>query len=375
MALPKPDTAVHLKDSQEWDKQLLILAGFASLILVPAAIGGVVQGDWRAPGILVIPAAATAIGVWCRRAMPKDYAVLYPDRMELPGHNASERVVTWSEVTEIRWPAVCGDDASIKIVVPRREGQIWPGIQVRLKAFSRADRLTFIRYLRLTGAEVEQERWPAFCDKFAIPLVEACQREGEDDAEKREGKLSSWLVSAVNWLAKHHPFLAGVLGPFVAPVLFGQCVSRKMWWLLAAIFVVSLVINVRIAWACWASPITEAVLIVSAMMFLWGLFVPGRTKASNWRDTDVPGVPFWFAAALIGGPFVVNATVLGWIPQAFAPFCELAGMITLLMPLMIGVWMERRREKQNRPAREAEALRRWEVYQRTGQLPSSDLPS
>lgn len=374
MALSEPNTAVHLKNSQGCDTQFFVLSGFFSLLFVPIAIVGVARGEWGHLGTLAIPAASAALGALARRMSPADYAVLYPDRIELPCHSARERVVAWSEVTEIRWPAVHRRNDCIKLVIPRRNGRIFPRTLVQLSAFSPADRLTFIRYLRLAGAEVEQTGWPAFCGKVAVPLVETCQRDA-DDAEKGVDKLSSRPEEVLERLFEQPPLLIGLLAPWGVLRMILQSVSRKMWWLLAAILAISAVINIRLVWGFWAAPFSQFILGVAGAMFLLGVFAPPERCEDKSRGIDLPGVPFWFAVALIGGPFVMNAAVLRWIPAVFAQCSVLAALFCLMAPCYIGGWKAKRREKQTRPAREADALRRWEVYERTGQLPSSELPS
>jgi hypothetical protein len=234
--------------------------------------------------------------------------------------------------------------------------------------------LTFIRYLRLTGAEVEQTGWPTFCDKFAVPLVETCQRES-NDAEKGVDKFSSQPEEVINRLVKHRPLLAELLSPLIVLWMIGRRVSRKMWWLVAANLAISAVVNIRLVWGFWASPFSEFILGTAGAMFLLGMFATPDGPDEKRRGIDLPGVPFWFAVALIGGPFVMNAAVLGWIPQIFGMCCVSLVCLCLMAPCYIGGWKAKRREKQNRPARKADALRRWEVYQRTAHLPSSELPS
>ncbi|HUT92537.1 MAG TPA: hypothetical protein VMY37_23795 [Thermoguttaceae bacterium] len=378
MAASEPDTAVRLRNTQAWDKQFLLLAGFTSLVFVPITVDSIIRRDWGGVLLLAIPAGVAAVGKWVRRVTPEDYLVLHPDRMEISGCGAGRTVVSWSEVKGIRWPTGQDGDTPIKIGVPRTKDRVVPWIAVRLTAVSPADRVKLIRYLSVYGADVEQEGWPQFCRTQAVPLVEACQRAEAPSAA--DGPTHAFpsppaaMLRLFSPLIERRPFLAGVLLPLGALLSIQRLISRRTWWTVSGITAVSALVNIRLVWGRWVSPFAEFCLAVCGTMFLLGLLAPTDAGRSRNRESDVAGAGCCLAVVLIGIPLMGNAAALGWIPAQLASYCLLAGFLLLYAPALIHARKQRQHERRRRAALEADALRRWAVYEDTGRLPDAELP-
>ena len=372
MARSEDDNGVHLKDTRAYPAQFLFLAGFASLVLVPIGAAFVTQGDWGGLVFLAIPAALVVVGKWMARIIPEDddYVVLYPDRMEFPDCRARKSVRYWSDVEGIRWPAHHADDPVVRITVSRGEEGMPPWTLVSLKCVSPADRVKLIRYLRDRGAEMEQERWPEFCCRFAVPLVEECQHEERVPEAGEEVEAPASSPGVILWrLGSGRPFLRGLLGPLLIVLV----VSRKAWWMVSVIVAVSSVINIRLVWGHWASPFTEACLGFAGATFLAGwLSLPDDGRSAK-RDSELWGGSFLLATGLIGMPLLTNGIALGWIPAELREWVLWGGVLLLPLPIVIHIYRRDRRERRRRPAKEADALRRWAVYESTGRLPESEL--
>ncbi len=374
MAFSDPDNAVHLKNTQAWGRQFAAMAGFGCLVMVPISASIIAQGDWGGLLLLAIPAAILAVGKWADRIEPEDHAVLYPDRMEFPGHGTHKTVFYWSEVTGIRWPTLREEDPDVMIKVPREEEKVLPWIRVGLRHVSPADRLKLIRHLREKGAQVEQERWPRFCHRCAVPLVEALQRlEGAaaSGGEPDTPDSSLGALSQGPWrLVKRHPFLAGLL----SPLFLVWMVSRSTWWTLSALVALSALVNIRLIWGRWVSPFTEACLGFAGVLFLFGLVTPKNFALLRGRACPPRVAVCSLGVLLFGLPLMVNALALGWIPGQLGKWLGYLGLFLVALPIIIEIQKQKRRERQRAPELEADALRRWAVYESTGRLPESELP-
>jgi len=143
---------------------------------------------------------------------------------------------------------------------------------------------------------------------------------------------------------------------------------------MAAIIAISGAINIRLVWGVWASPFTEIVMGFAAGLFCVGLLAPSKIKVRN-RSEDVPPLLTVgsLALAIIGGPLLGNAMVIGWVqvPKEVAGLISLSFWLVLLFPAFFVAVRRRRTEKRQMAALEADAIRRWEAYVQTGTLPDA----
>ncbi len=111
-------------------------------------------------------------------------------------------------------------------------------------------------------------------------------------------------------------------------------------------------------------------------MVIIGLF-------SRSMGRDKPNEISWLSAAtsltaaFVGFPLLGNAVVQGWlkIPRQVLGWTGYAALLVLLWPALAYRFRTLRREKQQAPALEADALRRWDTYIETGELPPpADAP-
>ncbi len=128
----------------------------------------------------------------------------------------------WSEMKAIRWPESRNSEAKIEIAVPKSTD--WPLAKAALdlQSLSPEDRLLLIRYLRLHVADKEEAGWPQFCQKRAVPLVEALKKRETDDGASERPLAGEFL--------NRHLFLTGLLSPLLFARFVVREVSREMWW-------------------------------------------------------------------------------------------------------------------------------------------------
>ena len=340
-------------------------AGFMTLFLFPMGITALLHGMWVGLIAFGIPVGMIALGRWAGH-MKSDYHV-YRDRIEFPNRENSMPPLLWSDVQKICWEGKEEGTAAIRFHVPRCEKRPMGQGQLSFDDLSRKDRLRLIQHVRELGKTLEQEGWPRFCRKCAVPLVEYFQ--GKPDAG-----MSPSLPSFVGRFAKQHPFLAdAAVLPIAAMLLSVRQVSRPTWWLLAGLVFASAFINIRLIWGAWFAPFTMICVGIAIAMFAIGLIAPRNVATS--RNTRVSDAVFYLVLALfiIGLPLFGNAAVLGWLPR---PVAKAGGYVFLAMlycvPAIMGL-ATNQRENRQRPALEADALRRWEIYEETGILPESDL--
>ena len=365
MASSEPDGGVRLKNTESLHRLALFILGMYSSVFVPPGVVAMLRGEWA--GLLCVTSLAAIVALirLVGRIEPEDHVILYPDRMEWPGYGTRKIVYRWSEVQGIRWPSGRESHPSIKIMVPRDEQRDLPS--VRLQALSWADRVTLIRYLRERGAEVEQEGWPRFCHRCAVAWVERSQRAQGERA----------IPALFSSMFERPSFLAGMLFPLVWLALLvcaPRFVARKVWWTLSALIAVSSVINIRLVWGHWSSPFTEICLGFAGVLFLLGLPArsdPGRPKR---RDGNSWAPASSLAMALIGMPLMLNAVAINGIPKQFLGWVFFGGLFLVFLPILVDRLRQQRRERQRAPELEADALRRWAVYESTGRLPEGELP-
>jgi hypothetical protein len=72
---------------------------------------------------------------------------------------------------------------------------------------------------------------------------------------------------------------------------------------------------------------------------------------------------------------MLNAADIAAIPKQFVGWVFFGGLFLVFLPILIDQLRQERRERRRAPELEADALRRWAVYESTGRLPESELPS
>ena len=114
---------IRLKQTQRWDKEFSVLAGFLLFVFLPVIAGGMVQGEWGVLFLAALPAAVVAVGRCLRHCTSEDYVVLFPDRMEFPRRRGEPRVIAWSDIKSLRWRQRRDSDSEIVISVTGHEPQ------------------------------------------------------------------------------------------------------------------------------------------------------------------------------------------------------------------------------------------------------------
>jgi hypothetical protein len=317
---------------------------------------------------LALPASAIALARLIERTTPEHAAALYSDRLEIPLHAKQPLVVAWSDATSICWPKnPDSEQARIRIAVRRDVAQTTEHAEFNLNDISPADQLIVVAYLRRAGATVEQQYWGDFCWKRAVPLAEA--------AERRRDSGADTAIAMPRWFRglEPYPFLCGLLtpvliGPFLLHVL-PKLVSRTTYWILAAIIAASAFVNIRLFWGRWASPFTEICLGTAAVCFLFGVFAAPEHSSKVGRSTSLPVAIAWYVPALIVCPLFFNATAIGWMPRPYDAVAAAACFVIYLGAAFVVLRRHERRREKQAESLQADAARRWEVYETTGRLP------
>lgn len=370
---PAPEAGIPLKDIRHGLEVLVAMAGLGTLILLVPAVAGLARGDWTALFWIALPAGIVAAVRAYDRFAPEVYVVLFADRMEFPRWRGKPRLVRWSDVEAVRWPGTRAIERRIEIAVPKSTD--WPLAKapLDLQNLSVEDRLLLIRYLRLHAAEVCEEGWPQFCWKGAVPLV-AALREWETDGGASERPL-------VGEFLNRHPFVLGLICPLIMPRFVLRVVlrevSRETWWTTAGLIALSVVVNIRLVWGRWVSPFSEVLMGTAAAMALAGLFAPADRKRQPDEISWLRAV-LCLAMMVVGLPLLGNAVALGWlrIPEALAEWIAPAILLMFLWPALGSRVRARQRQKEQAPALETDALRRWDAYIETGELPpAADAPA
>lgn len=352
------------------------MAGFSFLFCVPIGIAGVVGGNWDTLAWLLVPLVILLAGKWLQRLTPEYYAVLHPGKMILPGHGKQSNEVVWERVESIRWPQRKAKDAPIIIKVASETGHRSATVRIDLQAVAPADRVTLIRYLRSVGKNVEQTGWPKFCFQQAVPLVEALQRKPHADTSYNDKRSAfATLARYEHWMGRH-PFAAGMLLVIIGPLLVHRMVSRSLWWTTATLIALSTVINIRLVWGGWVSPFAEICLGTVAIMFLAGLVAPTSDPFRETTD-DLSSVEvvICLAVCLIGLPLLGNALARGWIaiPKPLLRWILLLLLAFPFLPALKHNYRQKRKQNRLAPLLEAEAIRRWDAYVETDELPRAEV--
>jgi hypothetical protein len=348
------------------------LAGLAFIVVILIIASALFRGGWEVLSIAVLPIGVLAAAEWLRRVTPEDRLILYSDRMELLDLGSRRSEFKWSDVVAIHWPKQRDVKIPIRIEVAPNESETARSIRVSLQEISRDDRLALIRYLRTAASQAKHECWSKFCYMAAVPLAEACQaaepETGDEKPPDGDRSLPSTFMRRYGKLCKRHPFLAGLAVPLCVPLFL----SRRIWWTLSVYLAISALINIRLVWGFWASPFTEMILGVSAASFVMGCLSPSRAMITGTRQDEVSGSHLWLALGLVFVPLLANAAVKGWIPIQMGQYIVLVGYCVLHAPIVIHLWRRKARERRDGPRLEADALRRWEIYESTGHLPDAE---
>ena len=293
--------------------------------------------------MLLFPLCMIALAYLIHLLMPDDYVVLYPDRMELPICGKRKRLLAWSKVKSLRW-SMNGRTDPIQVFIARSGLMLFPWIFLYLTRISLSDRVTLIRYLRTAGAGVQQDGWPEFCLKRAIPTV------GESQNAKNGNSVSGWKYPVIPSFAKmdqrfpllykKHPFFAGMLLPLLLPGIL----LRRAWWIMAGSLALSAIVNIRMFWGQWAHPFTAIVLGAAAGMFLLGLFAPRGVSVSFDREAKTPDIGFWLSIIVfvVGMPIVGNLEATGRIPRMSLPYSMVAFMLVVCALAYMHQWKRNR---------------------------------
>jgi len=370
------EAGMPLRNREQHDKVGAFYAGMLMWVIVPM-MPSLVRGDWGALWCLALPAGLLLIGKGAQHFTPDVYVVLYPERLEFPQHRGRSLVLAWSTVTALRWTPGNREEPAIEVSLPKDVSwPTWP-CSIKLQNVSPADQLLLIQYLRLAVAEEKQEGWGPFCRRWAISIVENLERAEHPQPPETEGSpLLAGFLERIGLLSFKRPFLEGMIFPLAfVLMLFPEFLRRRVWWAMAAIMAVSAIINIRMIWGFWVSPMTEIVFGTAVVSFCFGLFAPaGDEKPENEFRPPFVIVILWLALALIGCPLLANAKELGWL-QIPIPMLllALAPVIVLLAPGFVLVARTQRHRKEQEPLLEADAIHRWEAYLETGRLPKPEI--
>jgi len=377
---------IHLKQWNQSLESFLLAVLFGSMYGLPVAILWlatavffVAKGQWhRLPEcgtaalvfaliLIALGAIAAMIQRLSQRRPAKHRLVLHPDRIVFPRRNGRE--VVWADVQAIEWPKRKKHSANVLLTVPT--GSEWPTgeVFIDLWKISPVDQLTLIRYLRMAVSGIEEDGWPRFCRQRAIPLIEELQRrEPTATPGNRQAWLATDFASLVRFVERR-PFVGGTMSPLFLLLLALNIVRRKAWWTLATIFGLSGVATFAVLGGAWMSPFAEIWLAIVGALFLAGL-ISGKDLKPQKRGTRLSAFAGILALSwlLIAGPLVAKAQVLGWIPEPLVTAS--VWLFVIVIPLSL-VCLDLARQQRQAPALEADAVRRWDHYVRTGVLPDA----
>lgn len=369
------ESAIHIKDTRGWCRQFVVGTGLVCGLFAPLSISAAVGGDWRgAAGCAGIPVVLGCLSWFCSRLAPKDVAILFRDGIVLPS-NKMQPEFQWADVEKIQWPK--GRDQNgcfhVRLFLVNKSRVFCPQIPLDTESISPADRLMLIRYLRLVGANIPQENWPAFCKWCAVPTIEGCQGKHTQGmlGDTAVGAEKSWagaLLRKFFTIGEWSPFLLGVLimlaFPLVCPLYLATMVPRKTWWIIAVLLGVSAAINLPLLLG-WNVQVATLVIVVPLALLILGLFASPVGKTSRDRTYHVRGGMTLVVVIVFGFPTLLAAGINGWIPAMVAKYALLG--LLLAMPVFIILDTRRRKRLQDIDKEELEtaAMQRWATYEDT----------
>lgn len=378
------DAEIHIKDTRGWVRQLAVMMGFVTGLFAPLAIHAAAIRDWsEAAGGVGFLAFFGLIWWLACRATPEDVAILSRDHVVLPGNRLVPKF-QWSDVEKIRWPKGRNQDgcACVRISLAHTSRMSSAQIPLGAASVSSEDRLILIRYLRLVGTHIPQENWPTFCQWCAVPTVIEC--EGKDTSGGPEEKASeaptcwaSALLRAFFRIGERSPFLLGLATlfalPLLCPLVLAILMSRKAWWLFSILLGISAAINLPlvVGWNAW---VATWLIVIPLVPLILSIFAPSEAQTSKAPADCVPGGIVWLVVTVLGIPFLLAASVNGWVPAALAKYVLLGYVCGFPFLLLLAVHRQKRLQDVDRNQRESEALQRWAAYENSERLPDLLAP-
>ena len=340
------------------------MSGLLTLFTGHLSVRELLNGDMTGLFFPTVILVSLALAYMLARA-DEDELFLHADHIER--RKLSGRV-NWQDVIAIRWPV---DDDHPDIQLVTGNGLIEKAFNIDFSAVSEPDKMTLVRYLRLCSQNMEQGRWPDFCHRAAMPLL--------DNANALESilatpKLTTWnerfLACGCN-MASSQPFLAGLTAPLTFVLFFlPLMISRLTAWTLALLIALSAFINIYLFWGEWLSPFTQiAGGVVVVFMTVGALSVrrPFESDRDGAKNPDaVSGVFAWLSLSVLvlGLPLYLNLVAWNMAPKLSATTLKLLLLGLLFGPLVYIIAIRRKRET----ARRAQSLAIWEKSE------SSTLP-
>jgi hypothetical protein len=336
------------------------------LVFIFIGLKGVLAGDFLAFFFLGVALFCFVFGKFSEVLDRIEFAVLYTDRVELPGFRDSREVFHWENVSSLRWPSDSSDNKSLCISTKEIK-KPFGEVVLNLSNLSSEDMLVFVRYVRRCAVDIEQKRWPQFCRKIAVPLVDKLELQKASENQKDDQPLSLGEKLVVNslGLCTSHPIIAGLLAPLGIVPILALVMRRRTCWMIAALVAISSFLNIRLMWGQWLEPFTTICLGSAAVFFLLGFVaIAKEPEPDTPKFVSTKIVVSCFALSLIGGPFAANALAKGWIPGDFSKPLMWLIIITIHAPIIIIMSRRTHHEKQVKDEREQEALERWKEFER-----------
>ncbi len=360
------ELAVHLKNNSSTPSSAYHAAGWVTFVSILTVSIAIKEEDLLLglffPGVALF---ALALAKFSERINALDFAILYPDRIEIPEFRNSRRIVHWNQVSELRWLGAHGSSPQLRIYTNEFKNPLG-FFQMNLSNLAVEDRLTFIRYVRKSAPDIEQKHWLGFCRNTAFPLLDRIEQKKTRENNQEDTEPLGWREKfAIKFLELMgaHPFFASLVMPVTFLLALPLFISRHICWTVTAILAISSFINIRLVWGQWLEPFTTACLGTAAMLFFLGFFsLPRKTVASNsQRSLSTAKAVSYFTLFLVGIPFAVNALAKGWIPNNFAQPLKWLTLILFTGPILLFSLKPSKHKKCTKNQFEKEALERWEA--------------
>ena len=354
---------LHLKNREKSNEEVKATAGMASLLGLLLGIAQIRNGEFPTTFFVIAGLAASTVYLIkkLREYFRAEYfAILHEDSFKVSNFGENDRLVHWDQVKKLRW--ISGSDNGELIVYTEEIKTPLGSFPMDLDDLTPEDRLTFIKYVRLAAADVEQERWPSFCRREAVPLVEKLNKNPEATEQIQEpdtwqGVLYANILKATT----SSSLIAYLLSPITAFVLVHMVVRRKTWWTFAGLLGLSALINIRLVWGEWTQPFANYMLGIAAYCFVSGLITPLHSQKSDpVLSADSIKVILYLAVMLIFSPMPLNVLLKGWFPANWNNFALYVTFAILFLGSLLIARKQSQKEGRDREQLEQEALNRWE---------------